>query len=67
MTKTPLPLSKIPQRPSLLVQLRLIKRSGAALDEEEAWTALIDAFRLHPTLDVYQAEIAPDKGAPYAK
>jgi hypothetical protein len=52
---------KTNQRPSLLIGLKLVTRDGRPLDEQEAWNALIDCFRHHPTLDVYQAEIKPDK------
>ena len=48
-------------RPSLLVTLKIINKNGDVLDETEAWLALHEAFKNHPTLAVKSAEIAPDK------
>lgn len=55
------------ERTSLLVGLKIISRANEALDETEVWNALVDAFRKHPTLDVYQAIIAPDLDGTEAK
>lgn len=52
--------SRAPKRTSLLVQLRLVSRSGEIIDEQDAWQALVDAFAKHPTIDVFQAETRPN-------
>jgi hypothetical protein len=44
-------------RPSLLIQLRLTDKKNDPIDQSDAWQALIDAFKDHPYLEVYQAEI----------
>jgi hypothetical protein len=49
-----------PERRGLKINLRVISRQDGPIDDEEVWQALVDAFRNHPTLDVYQAEIGPD-------
>lgn len=49
------------QRPSLLVTLKLSDKTGSVLDESKAWDALVSAFANHPTLEIQQAEISPDR------
>lgn len=49
------------ERNSLKIELRLVSKKNKILDEEEAWNALIDCFKNHPTLEVYQALVSPDK------
>lgn len=51
----------IKQRPSVLIKIRMVKRAGESLDASEAWEALKNAFKYHAELDVFQAEIRPDK------
>jgi hypothetical protein len=53
--------SKSIERDSLKITLRLVSKQGDVLDEQVAWQALIDCFLKHPSLDVFQAEISPDK------
>lgn len=52
--------SKSIERKSLLIKLKLVNKHGERLDEQDAWQALVDAFKKHPDLDVYQAEVFPD-------
>lgn len=49
------------ERPSLLIQLKLVQKQGQPLDPSEAWQELLIAFKGHPTLEVFQARVAPDK------
>jgi hypothetical protein len=49
------------ERTSLIIKLKLVNKKGDTLDEGDAWQALVDCFKKHPTLDVFQAEISPDK------
>lgn len=49
------------ERPSLLIELRMVDKLGLPLDPSIAWAALKDAFKGHPHLEVYQARISPDK------
>jgi hypothetical protein len=53
--------SRSVERPSLLIKLKIVNKTGATLDEQDAWQALVDAFKNHPTLDVFQAEVSPNK------
>jgi len=53
--------SKSVERNSLSIKLILVNKKGDVLDESEAWQALVDCFKKHPTLDVHQAEIGPNK------
>lgn len=48
-------------RPSVLIQLRLIDKGGDPVDASEAWAALVLAFKDHPHFAVSKCEIRPDK------
>ena len=50
-------------RPSVLVNLRMVDKKGEPLDPSTAWEALKIAFKDHPTLDIFQATVSPDKEA----
>jgi len=54
-------VSPVNERPSVLVELKLRTKNGEVLDAEVAFKALVAAFKNHPTLEVYQAKISPDK------
>jgi len=54
-------VSPVNERPSVLVELKLHTKNGEVLDAEVAFKALVAAFKSHPTLEVYQAKISPDK------
>lgn len=53
--------SRAPKRISLLIQLKLVSKTGEPIDEQDAWQQLIDCFTKHPTLAVFQAEIGPNR------
>lgn len=53
--------SRAPKRTSLLIQLKLVSKTGEQIDEQDAWQALVDCFAKHPLVDVFQAEIRPNK------
>jgi len=55
--------SKSIERPSLIVKLKIISKKDRTIDEQETWQALVDCFKNHPELDVFQAEIIPDYDA----
>lgn len=55
--------SPVNERPSVLIKLRLVNKSGNPLDPSEAWAALLAAFKDHKHFDIHQAEISPDKKA----
>ena len=50
-----------PDRPTLSIRLVLKDKLGLPIDPSIAWLALQIAFKDHPHLAVYQAEIAPGK------
>ena len=48
-------------RPSVLINLRLVDKLGVPVDASLAWLTLKAMFKDHPHLDVFQATISPDK------
>ncbi len=53
--------SGVNERPSVLIELKMVDKLGLPLDPALAWLALKEAFKGHPHLDVYQAKISPNK------
>jgi len=51
----------VEDRPSVLIELKLVDKLGLPLDASIAWQALLIAFKDHPHLQIYQAKISPDK------
>lgn len=51
------------ERPSVLIQLRLVDKLGVPIDASQAWLALQAAFKNHAHLEVFQVEVRPDKDA----
>lgn len=49
------------ERPSVVIELKLIDKFGLPIDPSSAWFALQEAFKNHPTLMVKAAQIKPDK------
>lgn len=49
------------ERPSVLIELKLVDKLGLPMDASFAWQALLDAFKDHPHLTVQSAKIFPDK------
>lgn len=57
------PNTPVNERPSALIQLRLVDKLGLPIDPSAAWAALVLAFKDHPHFTVHKAEISPDKGS----
>lgn len=53
--------SPVAERPSVLIQLRLVDKTGAPIDPHDAWKDLIALFKNHPHLQIFKAEFTPDK------
>lgn len=51
------------ERPSVLIELRLVDKLGVPIDPSGAWAALVLAFKDHPHFAVEAAKIFPDKAA----
>ncbi len=51
------------ERPSILIQLRLLDKAGVPVDPSLAWQALLLAFKDHPHYAITKAEFSPDKGS----
>jgi len=49
------------QRPTALVQLKFKNKLNEFLDPSDCYAAILEAFKNHPTLEVYQVEIRPSK------
>jgi hypothetical protein len=52
------------ERPSVLIELRLVDKFGLPIDPSYAWLALLEAFQNHKHLEVQQARVSPDKEGP---
>ncbi len=52
------------ERPSALIEIRMVDKLGLPLDPSAAWAALQLAFKDHPHLEVKSAKIYPDKEGP---
>lgn len=50
------------ERPSLLIEIRMIDKLDLPLDAHVCWSALQLAFKDHPHLRIEAATIRPDKG-----